>query len=71
MKIADAFPPTWAARQAAQDRIARETATAPTVDSRTGELVPHCTGRHHKWNPLRSPRALVCDRCGAVKLRDR
>ena len=71
MKITEAFPKSWAARQAEQDRVAEARVTAPTRDSRTGELIPHCTGRRHKWNPLRSPRLLVCELCGAVKLRDR
>jgi hypothetical protein len=71
MKTSDLFPKPWAERQAERDRDADARATAPTRDSRTGELVPHCTGRRHQWNGLRSPRALVCDRCGAVKLRDR
>lgn len=67
MKITVAFPKT----QAARDREAEAKATAPSLDSRTGEMVPHCTGRRHLWNTLRSPYALVCDRCGAVRLRDR
>lgn len=67
MKIRDLYEPL----QVKADRAAEQRATAPTVDSRTGELVAHCTGRTHKWNALRSPRALVCDRCGAIKLRDR
>lgn len=71
MKIKDAFPTSWAERQAYQDREAEKKATAPTRDSRTGELVPHCTGRRHQWNPLRSPRYLICERCGEVKMRDR
>jgi hypothetical protein len=63
--------PQWAARQAEQDRAAEARATAPTIDHRTGERVPHCVGRRHKWNPLRSPHELICDRCGARKTRDR
>lgn len=71
MNILDLFPKTPAETQAEQDRQAKERATAPTTDSRTGEQIQHCTGRRHKWNALRSPHALVCDRCGEIKLRDR
>jgi hypothetical protein len=71
MKISQAFLNRRDDSQAEKDRQAEAKATAPTLDSRTGEYVQHCTGRNHKWNPLRSPRALVCDRCGAIKLRDR
>ena len=67
MKISDAFP-TWAERQAEQDRIARENATAPTVDSRTGELIPHCTGVKHRWYFVR-PTVQKCTKCGAVRMR--
>jgi hypothetical protein len=67
MKISEVFPKS----QIERDREAEAKATAPSRDSRTGELIRHCTGRRHQWNPLRSPHALVCDRCGEIKLRDR
>lgn len=71
MKTSELLPKTWADRKAERDREADARATAPSVDSRMGELVAHCAGRRHRWNTLRSPVALVCDLCGAVKLRDR
>jgi hypothetical protein len=67
MKTSELFPKS----QVERDREADARATAPSLDSRTGERVQHCIGRRHQWNPLRSPHALVCERCGAIKLRDR
>lgn len=62
---------SWAVKQAEADAAAKAKATAPTVDTRTGEVIPHCIGVRHKWNPLRHPIVLFCDLCGAKKLRDR
>jgi hypothetical protein len=71
MKISEVYPKTWADRQRDADDAAKAKATAPSVDARTGETIPHCTGRQHKWNPLRHPLVLICDLCGAPKMRDR
>lgn len=70
MKIGEAFPTSWAERQAYQDREAERKATAPSRDGRTGELIPHCTGRSHRWGYVKF-NILKCYRCGAIKVSDR
>lgn len=60
--------PTWAEQQAERDRAAEAKAHAPTRDERTGELIPHCTGLHHRWYFVRS-NVQKCTKCGAVRMR--
>ena len=70
MKITEAFPKTWAERQAERDRAAEARDNAPTRDAITGELIPHCTGRKHQWTYVKF-NVLKCWRCGQIKVADR